>query len=97
MNAEELLRNLRQVVAETEHLLAATAGATTDKVKGARARAEDSMRTACKRLQHAEHFIARRIRFGARLVDCHVHAKPWSSMGLAAVAAFAVGCLMARR
>ena len=95
--SEQAARDLRELAAHTEALLAATAGQGGDKIQQLRERAEDSLREARLRLLEAGVRMEGKVRHGARAVDDYVHDYPWHALGMAAAAAFLLGYVFGRR
>jgi ElaB/YqjD/DUF883 family membrane-anchored ribosome-binding protein len=94
---ENVVNNLREVTANTEALIAATAGQGGEKVQQLRIRAEDSLREARLRVLEAGVRLEGKVRRRARAVDDYVHDSPWRSVGIAAGAAFLIGYILGRR
>lgn len=94
---EKVIEDLRELAANTEALVAATAGEGGDKVQQLRMRAEDSLREARLRLLEAGVRMEGKVRHGARAVDDYVHDRPWHSLGIVAGAAFLIGYVFGRR
>ena len=94
---EKVIEDLRELAANTEALVAATAGEGGDKVQQLRMRAEDSLREARLRLLEAGVRMEGKVRHGARAVDDYVHDRPWHSLGIVAGAAFLIGYVLGRR
>ena len=86
MSTDKLMHDLRAVVTDAEDLLKATAAQTGERVKTARARAEESLRLARASLQNA----------GSRLND-QVHQNSWTAAGVAAGMALVLGILLGRK
>ncbi|HYC35363.1 MAG TPA: DUF883 family protein [Usitatibacter sp.] len=86
VSTDKLVQDLRTVVADAEELLKATAENTGESVMRARARAEESLRSARVTLQNA----------GVRIED-EVRKHPWQSLGVAACAGLILGVLIARK
>ena len=84
--ADNLMNDLRAVIADAEELLRATAGETGERMQDVRARAEESLRAAREHLKGA----------GAEL-DSQVRAHPWAAVGIAAAIGLAAGVLLARK
>lgn len=97
VNTDRLVKDLQDVVADTEQLLRATTDLAGEKVGQVRAHAERSLRAAREHLHDAEQRVLDRARIAARRTDRYVHANPWRAMGVVAGIAFAIGCLAARR
>jgi len=85
-SADNLMNDLRAVIADAEELLRATAGETGERVQEVRARAEASLRAAREHLKGA----------GAEL-DTQVRAHPWAAVGIAAAIGLVAGVLLARK
>jgi ElaB/YqjD/DUF883 family membrane-anchored ribosome-binding protein len=79
---EELSIHLRQLLADAEELLAASAG-----------NARESLAEARDHLKGAEEAVSNR----ARAVDRAVHLNPWPAIVATGVVAFLVGMLVRRR
>lgn len=94
---DKLIEDLRAVVQDAEELLKATAGQTGEKISAVRARAEDSLRTARRRLSELERDVVERAKTAAKATDDLVHEKPWQSIAVAAGVAFLLGLLAGRR
>ncbi len=94
---EQLLADLKAVVADSEDLLKATAGAVDEKAGAARARVEESLRAARARIDELDDEILDRVNDAAKATDRYVHEHPWGAVGIAAVAGLLVGVLIARR
>jgi ElaB/YqjD/DUF883 family membrane-anchored ribosome-binding protein len=84
--AENMMKDLRAVLADAEELLRATADEAGPKVQEVRARAEESLRTAREHLKGA----------GGEL-DNQVRANPWAAVGIAAGVGLVVGILLSRK
>lgn len=94
---EKLIEDLKLVAQDVEELLKATANQTGEKIATARARAEESLRSAQSRLADASEEVSARARAAAGATDDFVHDNPWQAIGIAAGVAFLLGCLIARR
>lgn len=95
--SEKVVRDLRELAANTEALVAATAGQGGERVQELRIRAEDSLREARLRLLEAGVRMEGKMRHGAQAVDDYVHDRPWHSLGIVAGAAFLIGYVLGRR
>jgi len=96
-NKEQLVANLRRVIADAEDLLAATAGESSGKLADLRERVKDHLRVARDKLADAEAIVRERARRAAELTDDYVHDNPWSSIGAAAALGLLVGVLIGSR
>jgi ElaB/YqjD/DUF883 family membrane-anchored ribosome-binding protein len=94
---EQLADDLRAVIQDAEELLKATAGAAGEKVSAARARAEESLRSARSRLAGAGEDVIGQAKDAAKAADDYVREHPWGAVGIAAAAGLLVGLLIARR
>lgn len=81
-----LMTDLKAVIADAEELLRATADQAGPRVDEIRARAEESLRAAREHLKGT----------GAEL-DAQVRAHPWAAVGIAAGVALIVGILLTRK
>ena len=94
---EQMISDLRAVVADSEELLRATAGAADERATAARARVEESLRTARGKLEELDSQMLDRLNQAAKAADEYVHEHPWGAVGIAAAAGLLVGVLLARR
>jgi len=81
-----LMTDLKAVIADAEELLRATANQAGPKVQEARERAEESLRAAREHLKSA----------GAEL-DSQVRAHPWAAVGVAVGVGLVLGILLSRK
>lgn len=94
---DELLANLRRVIADGEELLAATAGEGGARFDELRARARRNLLLAREKLADADAALRAGARRAATATDDYVHDNPWSSIGAAAAIGMLVGVLLGRR
>ena len=94
---EQLVSNLRRVIADAEDLLSATAGQTDSKMAELRARAKENLLLAREKLADAESAMRARARKAAEVTDDYVHENPWASVGAAAAVGMLIGVLLGRR
>ena len=97
VSKEKLLEDLRQMVADAEELLKATANQSGEVAAVARTRIQESLKVVKSRLHAAENAVIERTRQGAKVADQYVHTNPWQSIGISACAGVIVGMLVARR
>lgn len=83
---DNMMEDLKAVIADAEDLLRATADQAGPKVQEVRERAEESLRAAREHLKGA----------GAEL-DSHVRANPWAAVGIAAGVGLVIGILLSRK
>jgi ElaB/YqjD/DUF883 family membrane-anchored ribosome-binding protein len=94
---EKLMEDLKVVAQDVEELLRATANQTGERVAAARARAEESLRSAQMRWSEARDDAAARARAAADAADGYVRDNPWQAIGIAAGLSFVIGLLIGRR
>ena len=92
---KDLRQDLSAVARDTEALLKATAEITGERVQEARARAQETLRTAVD--HHYDRRMQRRIRRMARTTDPYVRDHSWAVIGAAAGIGLIVGLLSNRR
>jgi ElaB/YqjD/DUF883 family membrane-anchored ribosome-binding protein len=97
VSKDKLVADMKVVMADAEELLKATASAAGDKVSAARARMEDSLRTARVKVAEAQEVVVDRAKAAARATDDYVHANPWRAVGIAAGVGLVIGMLISRR
>jgi ElaB/YqjD/DUF883 family membrane-anchored ribosome-binding protein len=97
VSKDKLVADMKVVMADAEELLKATASAAGDKVSAARARMEDSLRTARIKVAEAQEVVADRAKAAARATDDYVHANPWRAVGIAGGVGLVIGMLISRR
>ena len=83
---DNLMDELRDVVAAAEDLLKATTGERGERIEEIRARAEEALRTARERLEGV----------GSRLND-EVRQHPWAAVAIAAGIGLVLGVLLSRK
>jgi ElaB/YqjD/DUF883 family membrane-anchored ribosome-binding protein len=94
---EKLAADLKAVIRDTEELLTATAGQAGEKIHAARARAEETLRTAKARLADLGEAGVEKAKAAAKATDTYVHENPWQSIGIAAGVGFLLGLLVCRK
>lgn len=97
VTSEQLVADFKEVVADTEALLKATAGQGGEKMAELRAKAEESLRVAKIRMADAQAALVAKTREAARVTDVYVHENPWSAIGAAAGVGLVLGMLIGRR
>jgi ElaB/YqjD/DUF883 family membrane-anchored ribosome-binding protein len=91
---DKVMADLRMLAADTELLLKATAGQTGDQIAQVRARAEESLQGAKLRIAGLQDAAVASTRAAGRAVDGYVHANPWQTMAICAVAGLALGFVL---
>ena len=94
---EQLMSDLKAVVADSEELIKATAGELGERASAARAKVQESLRVAKGKLDKLDAEVLERIGDAAKTTDTYVHEHPWGAVGIAAAAGVLVGVLIARR
>jgi ElaB/YqjD/DUF883 family membrane-anchored ribosome-binding protein len=97
VNNQKLMEDLSAVVNDAEELLKATASQTGERITAARARAEETLKSAKIRLADAQEAMLERAKEAAKEADEYVHDNPWKAAGLAAAVGLLVGALISRR
>lgn len=94
---EQLINDLKVVVADAEALLKATASQSGEKIAELRAKAQESLRVGKIRMAEAQEALLVRTREAADAADVYVHDNPWRAVGIAAGIGLVVGLLVGRR
>ena len=94
---DQLVADMKSVIADAEELLKATAGAAGERVGAARARAEETLRNARQKLSEVDDVVIARAKDAARAADDYVRENPWGAVGVAALAGLLVGVLISSR
>lgn len=94
---EMLIEDLRHVVVDAENLLRATVDQAGESAAYARARIQDSLKTAKARLATAQGSMMERTLDAAKATDQFAHENPWKLFGIAAAAGAVIGMLVTRR
>jgi len=94
---DRLIKDFKAVIEDAEALLKATQNQTGEKIAGVRARAEENINNARRKLEEMEGDLTDRARAAYQATDQMVHENPWQSAGIAAGVGFLLGMLLARR
>lgn len=94
---DRLIEDFKTVMHDAEELLKATANQTGEKIGGVRARAEESLREARRKLGEMESNLIGRTKAAAKATDQLVHDNPWQSIALATAVGLMLGMLISRR
>jgi len=94
---DQLVTDMKAVIADAEDLLKATAGAAGERISAARARAEETLKAARAKLANMDNAVIERAKDAARATDDYVHEHPWGAVGIAAAAGLLLGVLISRR
>lgn len=93
-NKDRLVNDLRTLVGDAEELLKATASQAGEKIGVARQKIEQSLIEGKKALADAEQTLVKKSKECAEIADDYVRENPWSAVGIAAAAGFALGLLV---
>jgi ElaB/YqjD/DUF883 family membrane-anchored ribosome-binding protein len=96
-STDRLVDDLRRVVHDAEELLLATAGQAGERVAHARAKAEESLRSAREQLAAMATGASARVRRSAACADTFVHDNPWVTVGAGAAIGLLLGLLVGHR
>ncbi|HEX9454533.1 MAG TPA: DUF883 family protein [Candidatus Binatia bacterium] len=91
---DKLVADLRNLVADAEELLKATASQAGDKIGVARQKIEQSLVEGKKALADAEKTLVKKSKECAEIADDYVRENPWSAVGIAAAVGLALGLLI---
>jgi len=94
---QQLVSDMKSVIADAEDMLEATANQAGDKIATLRARIQDRLHGARVRLGEAEAQLVAKSRAAARATDAYVHESPWTAIGIAAGVGLLVGLILGRR
>ena len=94
---DQIVVDMKAVISDAEELLKATAGATGERISAARARAEQTLRSAREKLAELDDAVIDQAKEAARSADAYVREHPWGAVGVAAVAGLLLGVLISRR
>lgn len=97
VSKEQLMADFKEVVADAEALLQATANQGGEKVAEVRAKAEESLKVVKAKLEDAQAALLARTKEAAKATDVYVHENPWKAIGIAAGVGLVVGLLIGRR
>ena len=94
---EQIVVDMKAVIADAEELLKATTGATGERIAAARARAEETLKAAREKLSRLDDVVIDQAKETARAADEYVREHPWGAVGIAAVAGLLIGVMISRR
>lgn len=97
LSKEQLVRDFKVLVADTEALLKATAGQSSEAVAAVRAKIGDSLAVAKVKMAEAEQLALEKAKAAATATDAYVHEHPWHAVGAAAGIGLVIGLLIGRR
>ena len=91
---DKIVGDLRNLVADAEELLKATANQAGDKIGVARQKIEQSLIEGKKALADAELNLVKKSKEAAEMADDYVRDNPWSAVGIAAAVGLVLGLLI---
>jgi ElaB/YqjD/DUF883 family membrane-anchored ribosome-binding protein len=94
---EQIVVDMKAVIADAEELLKATTGATGERIAAARAKAAETLQAAREKLAGLDDVVIDQAKEAARTADEYVREHPWGAVGIAAVAGLLLGVLISRR
>lgn len=94
---DDFNRDFRDALDNAEELIRLTAEQAGERVAAVRNRAKESLAQARMELDRIQTQAVERAKQAAYDVDDYVHANPWKTMALVALASAVVGLLIARR
>ncbi len=94
---DKLVSDIKVVIADAEELLRATAGEAGGKIAAARAKVEESLDGAKRRLADVGAAAEAQARVAARATDEFVHDHPWKAVGIGAALGVILGMLISRK
>ena len=97
INKEQLIDDLKVVVADAEAQVKATANQSGEKLTVVRAKAIESLRVAKAKMAEAQEALLAKTKTAAKATDVYVHEKPWEAIGMAAGVGLLIGVLIGRR
>ena len=96
-NSEKFIGDLRNLVADAEELLKATASQAGERIAEARKKIDQSLVEGKKALADAEKTVRAKSKEYADTADDYVRENPWTAVGVAAGVGLVLGLLMRGR
>lgn len=94
---EKLVADMRNVVADAEEILRATAGVAGEKMAELRERISVHLSDAKLRLEDAEALVVDKAKAAASAADEYVNENPWQAVGIAAGVGLLLGLIIGGR
>ena|ERR671914_178738 len=91
---EKLVNDLRNLVADAEELLRATASQAGEKIAAARQKIDQSLVEGKKALADAEKTVMAKSKECAEMADDYVRENPWMAVSVAAAVGLVLGLLI---
>lgn len=97
VTTDKLKSDMKNLVADVDELLRATASQTGEKIAVLRDKMQEHARNAREHMADAKEVVVDKTRQAARATDDFVHENPWRAVGIAAGVGLIIGMLIARR
>lgn len=94
---ERLIEDFKEVIADAEALIKATANIGGEKIAEVRSKAEGSIEAAKMAIGESKAAIIERAKAVSKNTDAFVHENPWKAIGFAASVGAIIGLLIGRR
>lgn len=94
---EKLVRDLKGVVHDAEHLLKNAANSTAEEFAAARTQLGERLSEARSRLDEARIAVTDKARYSADVTHEYVQQNPWKVLGIAVAVGLVIGVLASRR
>jgi ElaB/YqjD/DUF883 family membrane-anchored ribosome-binding protein len=94
---DQLISDFERVIADTESLLAATAGQGGEMMAEVRSNAEASLALVKERMAKTQAAMIEKTKAACKATDTYVHDNPWQSVGVGAFVGLIIGLLIGRR
>lgn len=94
---DQLVTEMKAVIADAEALLHATADAAGERVGALRAKAQQTLTDAKTKLARLDDDMVQQAKDAAKTADRYVRDNPWGAVGIAAAAGVLIGLLISRR
>lgn len=94
---QKLVADMKNVVADAEEIVRATAGIAGEKIADLRERMSEHLYDAKQRLEEAEALVIDKTKAAARATDDYVNENPWQAVGIAAGIGLLLGIIIGRR
>lgn len=95
--SDKLKQDVKNLAADLDEIVRATASQTGEKIAALREKAQITMHHAREHLADAREIVVDKTRVAARATDDFVHENPWRAVGIAAGVGLVVGMLIGRR
>ena len=97
VSREKLIADMRVVLADTEQLLKAAIGQSSEKLAALQPRIQENLRNAKARLDEFQQAASEQARAAVRVTDDYAHEHPWRIASVSALVGVELGLLIGRR